>query len=104
MSYNLRLFCALLNLNIVHMCLCLYYLQMLVTKITLRFGLTPSEPYVGDNGEEGVAFHWQEGDDRFIQLPLDELIGVDVQGSWTDSPQHEYVWTCSYVARVPSEK
>jgi len=69
-----------------------------------RYKFILREPYVGDDGQEGVAYHWQEGDDRFIQLPLEDVISVDVQGSWADTPENEHMWMCCHIARLQSKE
>ena len=48
-------------------------------------------------------WYWQDGADRAIQMPLDEVISMDVVVDWAGDSEKEKMWLCMPVPFAPQE-
>ena len=51
----------------------------------------------------GRDWYWQDGADRAIQMPLDEVISMDVVVDWAGDSEKEKMWLCMPVPFAPKE-
>ena len=49
------------------------------------------------------ALYWQEGDDRFVQLPFDDALSLDIVIDWEGDSEKERMWLCMPVPQTPPE-
>lgn len=47
-------------------------------------------------------WYWQDGTDRAIQMPLDEVISMDVVVDWAGDSEKEKMWLCMPVPFAPT--
>ena len=67
---------------------------------------------VGEGGEGEISgatarkvernWYWQEGADRAIQMPLNEVISMDVVVDWGGDSDKEKMWLCMPVPHAPA--
>ena len=46
-------------------------------------------------------WYWQDGADRAIQMPLEEVISMDVVVDWAGDSEKEKMWLCMPVPFAP---
>jgi hypothetical protein len=44
--------------------------------------------------------YWQEGDDRMVRLPKDNVFSLDIVVDWEGDPEKEKMWLCMPVPTI----